>query len=293
MPKRERHKTKIPGVSYVEEEYSAVVAIGLEPDKDTYLQRLEHEQLEEDERQFPVVFKNIKTIQRVYYIRFRTNGKLKEERIGGTAWECITPSQAASILKLRRYQDAGDFTGVDVAETKKRTEAKILYRKFENTINETWIKHRLFHDNDAEFKQERKLFNKYVKPLICPVLIDEYASGTGIYRPIYQARIRDLENNKTLTVTDQDALYPNDQYFGWSLTSPWYVADVLHELDLSVNQRRKLFLLLAKLARDYLKFDYRQYSPPSPPVEENRPGREELAMLMDLMGYEHPAPRPF
>jgi len=285
MPQRERHKTKYPNVYYVEEKFSGMVAIGLEPDEDSFQHR------REDEQQLPVVLKSVKALQQVFYIRYRASGKDKTERIGGTAWECITASEAADILKLRKYQTAAEFSGVDVKATKKIAEANIVSGRFKETINKAWIMHRLFHKDAIQFKQEKKLFNKYLKPLACPYLIERYVSGTGKNEQLYLDGLNRIGQEKPVMITEKEAYYPGGRLaFGWDLTSPWYVADVIHEMDLSPNIRRQIFLLLAKLARDYLDFDrewrYGRF-PSDPPIEdEDRPGREELANLMLLIGYE-------
>jgi len=124
MPAKRRFKTKYPGVYYIEAESSG-----------------------------------LKKTERVYYVIYRKNGKLIEEKAGRQVRDDMTPSRAARIRAQR-------IDGDQLSNKEQREVLRIQKQAEKNrwTFNRLWVEYKNRNPNLKALPNYESIFQKYVKP---------------------------------------------------------------------------------------------------------------------------------
>ncbi|MHB8143990.1 MAG: hypothetical protein ACYDGX_10165 [Thermoleophilia bacterium] len=184
VPRQKRHETKFPGIIYYKTMYRCTVTNEVtdweEPednydcarfmdcpgfssqcesceDWNTYLLKGDRE----------TILKSALVTEYTYHIRYQG----KEPRIGGNAWEGMTPKKANQILVLRKSVANGLLSEKE-ANAK---ELHLLTMDFPRSVNALWLEHRMKRTAVQDFKKEVRIFRQEIMPLI----------GTFLFSPFY------------------------------------------------------------------------------------------------------------
>ena len=190
MPKSQRLKTDFPGVVYYKTMYRGIVAREVTDWKDAKgawecrdalfpcgnplarkrgCEDCEKWRSSRVESGRETVLEKITFTQHTFYIRVHKG----EERVGGTAWEGMTPEKANLILQLRK-QAAQGLIAAGEAQTR---ELDIFTRGFPGSVNALWIRHRAEKRGVEDFGKEQDIFRTGIMPLVSPFLISPFYDG--------------------------------------------------------------------------------------------------------------------
>lgn len=228
MPKQERHYAWT-GVYYVKANYTA--------------------KIEDSDLIDKPFIRTVKAVQWVFYIIYPgSDGKPKEPRVGGTAWEGMTSQKAENIRRIRELLSHGKMTE-DLAQ---KTEVDLLCAGMDrHSIARLWLQYRLEHNNSDTFAGEERLFKKYIVPLISP-----YCRRLRFRNEYDDEEEEDLINEGEMIVipelVPEPDSYSGETYFyrGQEL-APWEIMNHPAITRLHKKNRFAVFALLVKLARLY------------------------------------------
>ncbi len=183
-PRQERHEAEYPGVVYYETTYRGVVQKVITdweeaegdwdcrhdfdscPNSVSYLrgcENCEEWRSSQVEGEQEAILEKIPFIEYTLYIRLHG----KEQRLGGTAWEGMTPKKANQIQLLRRGAAGGPISH----EEARAKELHILTKDFPGkSINALWLRHRTKQSMTADFKKEHMIFRRDIMPFISPAI---------------------------------------------------------------------------------------------------------------------------
>ena len=102
-----------------------------------------------------------KGLEKVYYIRYRKNGKLIEEKVGGQYRDNMTAAKASSIRGLR-------MEGKDASNNEKRAKAAAAKQAEESryTFTRLWNLFEETKSSNRTIKDDRIRFNLHIAPML-------------------------------------------------------------------------------------------------------------------------------
>ena len=210
MPKQKRFRTKYPGVTYLD---------GRRADG---------------------------TVERIYYIRYRRDGKMIEEKAGRQFQDDMTPARAAGV---RQKRIEGEQASNE--EQREQTKAEQAAEEARWTVGRLWIEYKAQHPLKG-LAQDESRYNLYIKPAF-----DNQEPSSLIQMDISRLRLGLLKTKKPQTVKNILALLRRLIKFGvkeglcsgtnFTIEVPKKINNLVTE-DLSKHQMKNL---LDALDRDH------------------------------------------